>query len=162
MKEIELTRDKVALVDDEVFEMINKKRWYATHFGYASRKSTKKEKANGAPSVTYMHRQITNAGKEKDVDHINGNRLDNRKENLRVCSRSENLRNQKRKSPSKTSVYKGVCLVKNTQKWRSYIYYDEKAHHLGTFDSETKAALAYNKSALEHYGEYALINKVIS
>ena len=108
-----------------------------------------------------MHRMITNAPKGMDVDHINRNGLDNRKCNLRICTRSQNKGNiEKPRRPKTvaTSKYKGVNYKSHPdfrhKPWRAFI----KAIHIGCFKTEAEAAKAYNEKALEHYGEFALLN----
>lgn len=91
------------------------------------------------------------------VDHINGNTLDNRKENLRKCSHTENSRNAKL-SKNNTSGFKGVYWSKDKQKWHVRICINYKSKHLGYFTSLKKAAKAYNKGALKYFGEFARLN----
>jgi len=98
------------------------------------------------------------------VDHINGNRLDNRKSNLRFVTNQQNIFNsQKRQliiSGGNPSKYKGVTWMTDRNKWRSRITLDGREFHLGVFESEQEAALAYNKAAIKFYGEYANLNKI--
>ena len=91
------------------------------------------------------------------VDHINHSGLDNRKDNLRICTHQQNTQNV-RKAPGKISCYKGVSWHREAKKWRAYIAYDARYHHLGFFEDEIKAALAYDKAAQEQYGEFAWLN----
>ena len=88
------------------------------------------------------------------IDHVNGNRADNRFENLRIASHKENSRNRK-KSGNKTSKYKGVYWYKRHQKWKATIGYEGRTIHLGYFHDEYEAHLAYCKAALELQGEFA-------
>jgi len=101
-----------------------------------------------------MHRIITGAAKGLDVDHKNGNGLDNRLCNLRVCERSQNNANRKRVQ-SKTSRFKGVHFENCTQRWRAELTINGKRIRLGRFPSEEQAVAAYMKAANEHFGEYA-------
>jgi hypothetical protein len=107
----------------------------------------------------YLHRVITGATKGMDVDHINGDRLDNRRSNLRVCSRSENMKNARKRSRC-SSKYKGVTWVKSKKRWRAQITMVEckGSKHIGYFKSEIDAARAYNEAAKEYFGEFAKIN----
>jgi len=159
LRKIKLTQGKYALVDDADYDRINKYNWYFTHYGYAARKTPKAERDKGRASVIYMHREILNAMEGSDVDHVDGNRLNNQSNNLRICSRSENLRNQ-RKAKNTTSKYKGVCWQERDKKWQVYIYHGKKNHYLGYFDKEEDAAGAYNEEAIKHHGEYAYLNKI--
>ena len=106
-----------------------------------------------------MHRLVINAQKGTMVDHINRNRLDNRKENLRLCTMQENRRNSAKKKGS-ASPFKGVMRVTHRPAWRAFIKYDDKNHYLGYFKSEVEAAQAYNEAAKEHFGEFAVLNQI--
>ena len=108
-------------------------------------------------AVIKMECEIMEIGKDLECDHINHNGMDNRKTNLRVCNHQQNMCN-KRKSPNKISKYKGVCWHKEASKWRAYISYDGKYHHLGFYKKEEDAAKAYDLAAQEHYGKYACLN----
>src|SRR5690606_29717188 len=102
-KEIPLTRGKVALVDDEDFEWLSQYSWYLSNEYPASRVEGK---------FTYMHRLITGAGKGEVVDHINDNKYDNTRSNLRITTNQNNIRKSKMWS-SNTSGYKGVARWKH-------------------------------------------------
>lgn len=105
-----------------------------------------------------LHRLIMNCPNGKQIDHINGNGLDNRKENLRICSQSENHQNRS-KWGNTSSQYKGVHWHKIVKKWVAQIMINGKRKHLGYFDREREAAKAYNYMAIKHFGEYARINE---
>ena len=104
-----------------------------------------------------MHRQITNAPDHRVVDHIDHDGLNNRKRNLRLCTFAENCRNTRRTAPS-TSKYKGVHWNKRRKKWAASIRFDNKTYHLGCFDSELAAALAYDQAAKKYHGAFASLN----
>jgi len=91
------------------------------------------------------------------VDHINGNTLDNRKNNLRICSRTENSRNTKL-SKNNSTGYKGVTYYKRDGKYVAKITVDRKRIHIGYFTTLIEAATAYDLMARKHFGEYANIN----
>ena len=95
---------------------------------------------------------------EKDVDHRDRNPLNNRRLNLRLATRSQNLANTRSRSGS--SRYKGVCFSRREQKFRAYIVVNYKQIHLGYFDSDLDAARVYNEAAREHFGAFALLNDV--
>jgi hypothetical protein len=105
-------------------------------------------------TVEYLHRLITNAPRGKQVDHINGDTLDNRRSNLRVCSHMENQRNQH--AVRGASVYKGVS--KHRTKWQAQIRVNKKCIRLGCFATQQEAAVAYDDAARTHFGEFAKTN----
>lgn len=156
MKKILLTRGKTALVDDADYEWLNQWKWHYNTRGYAKRTQTKPVRREIA-----MHRIITDAPEGMDVDHINGNKLDNRRENLRVVTHKANCRNQRRYSNSKKR-FKGVFIDSrcSVRKFFAQIVVDGKKHTIGYFATEEEAAAAYNKAASKFFGEYAQLNDV--
>jgi hypothetical protein len=156
MKQIPLTQGKFALVDDEDFEYLNQYKWCAV---------TKKRK-DGNEGTFYaithpgirMHRLIMNAPKELEVDHIDGDGLNNQKHNLRNCTRLQNVLNQKiQQTNKKTSKYRGV-LWNGKRNWRVQIQYKSKVYYLGYFVCEEEAARCWDKKAEELFGEFARLN----
>lgn len=105
-----------------------------------------------------MHVQIMNFP-NLSVDHINGNTLDNRKENLRIVTHSQNTKNRT-KSKNKTSKFKGVNFCKRSKKWRVRIKVEYKSINLGYYTNEIEAAIAYNKAAKKYFGKYAKPNVI--
>jgi hypothetical protein len=103
-----------------------------------------------------MHRLIMGAEPGQEIDHINGNGLDNRKENLRVATRKENQQN--RHITWGNSTYKGVYWEKQKNKWRARIFVSGKCVHLGFFLTEKEAAVAYNQGAIKYFGSFACLN----
>lgn len=162
MKEIQLTRGYVAIVDDEDYERVAQHKWQANIFPradgslnvYAQRGV---RKSDGCKSVQRLHRFILDAPAGMDIDHINGNSLDNRRSNLRVCTRSENMCNQRPRACG-SSAFKGVSWFKRDAKWRAQIRIDGKTINLGCFTSEIDAARAYDAAATKNYGEFARTN----
>jgi hypothetical protein len=160
-KEIPLTRGKIALVDDEDFEELNKYLWSAIRkrkIFYAIRTVLK---ADGGHMNIEMHQQILEVSDGLKVDHINGNGLDNRRCNLRPCTNSQNLCNRGR-TRNNTSGYKGVSWDKRAHKWEASIGVDGKHKHLGRFDSREDAARAYNEAAKRLHGNFARLNEIPS
>jgi hypothetical protein len=112
----------------------------------------------------YEHREVMEKilGRKllstEHVDHIDGNGLNNDPNNLRIASRLENIRNQRKKSGNRSSKYKGVNFYKRYSKWQSRATVNYKAVSLGYFDTEIEAALAYDKFVKENFGEFAKTN----
>lgn len=156
MKKIKLTQGKVALVDDEDFEELNKHKWFIYSIGYAARyiriNKTKRK-------MISMHRIIMGRPAGMEVDHINHNILDNRKKNLRIVTHGQNMYNMKL-SKSNTSGYKGVSWSKTAKKWSGLIQVNNKSIWLGNFKIKEDAAMAYNEAARKYHGEFAKLNKI--
>ena len=151
-KLIPLTQGQFAIVDPEDYDKLSQFKWTAAkspNTFYAVRSVRGRQ--------IRMHRLITNAPKGLVVDHINHNGLDNRKQNLRLCTRSENARNQ-RPQANCSSKYKGVCWHKNQKKWLARVHSNGVTYHLGSFKSQIAAAKAYDKKAKQLFGEYAHLN----
>ena len=150
---IPLTQGFYALVDGEDFEELSKHKWRVQKTGntfYARRAVGIKDKQ----VAIYMHRFILNPPKRMETDHRNGNGLDNRRHNLRICTHAENLCNQiKPQTRMTTSKYKGVHWDSNKQRWIAQI--GGKRQYLGCFSSELEAAKAYNAKAKELFGKFA-------
>lgn len=161
-KEIHLTQGKVALVDDEDFEYLNQFKWCLRGTGlgnfYAIRAFRKSKKNNITGSIS-MHRQLMKPEKGYVIDHLDGNTLNNQKTNLRICTQSDNCKNQKMSINNKCG-YKGVCQQKNSKKFISQICYNNKKIYLGSFISIIDAARAYNEAAIKYHGEFANLNKI--
>ena len=154
MKKIPLTQGKFTIVDDGDFEYLKNFKWSFAK-GYAVRNN----KIKGNFRHLFMHRIILKPSPKMFTDHINHNKLDNRRCNLRECTMSQNLMNQKVSSVS-TSGYKGVHFLKDRQKWQVEIMVFYKKIYLGQFDNKLDAALAYNKAALKYFGEFACLNEL--
>jgi HNH endonuclease/AP2 domain len=151
MKKIKLTLGKVALVDDADFEMLNKYKWYARKRNstfYATR-AYQKNRTN-----TGMHRIIMNTPKGMDTDHCDRDGLNNQRENLRVCSRSENLMNRS-KFKNNTSGYKGVSWFEPSKKWQANIQFNSKQIHLGLFNTKELAYQAYIEACQKYHKKFA-------
>lgn len=158
--EVELTQGQTALIDTQDLEKILAYKWcaHAEHndcwYTYAAGPRGDK----GRP-VVRMHRIILNAPDGMQVDHRNGNGLDNRRANLRLATASQNLANSRKRRGCRHR-YKGVSTQKNTRRWRACISANGCTIHLGYFDTEAEAAQAYNVAALHHFGEFARLNEI--
>jgi hypothetical protein len=156
-KLIQLTRGKVAIVDDEDFESLNKFRWYCDR-KYAVREIMRQ----GIKERIYMHRLIANAPDHLEVDHINGDGADNRKDNLRLCTHAENLRNRGR-AKHNASGHKGVWFSKQSNRFIAETRLNGKKIHVGSFKTAEEASEAYKAKALEVHGDFANIkNEIVS
>lgn len=154
MKLIKLTKGKFVKVDDEDFNKLNQFRWYFNVNGYAARRDSKQNRYRHI----YMHRVITGCPQGVEVDHKNNDRLDNRKCNLRVCTRQENAFNRLKQS-NNTSGYRGVvyCRDKFIKKWKYQIKKGQEKH-CGYYLTAFEASIAYDKKAKELFGEFAALN----
>lgn len=156
MKEINLTQGKVAIIDDEDFELVSKYNWH-----YLKRQDTCKSPGYASTKINgrniSMHRLIMNAQTWQFVDHRSGDTLDNRKSNLRLCTHKENMQNR-RKRINTQSKYKGLSRGKGKSKWQVQLWVNGKRKTVGVFELEEDAARAYDKAARQYYGEFAATN----
>jgi hypothetical protein len=156
--EIQLTRGLVALIDDEDYKLVSMYKWYAGMSGGTAYARTNTY-INGRRTIIRMHRIIMNACREIQVDHINHNGLDNRKENLRLCTCSQNQGNRKINERS-ISGFKGVSWDGRDKKWVAYITRNKRTKFIGYFSQVRDAAIAYNEEATRMFGEFAYLNPV--
>ena len=138
-----------AKVDDADFKWLNRHSWYFCK-GYAYRKERGVSK--------YMHREILGSRGKTRTDHINGDKLDNRRKNLRKCTASQNAINTGKYARAAESRYKGVSLHKKSGRWKARLFFRGKEIHIGYFSSEFKAAKAYNSEAKKRFGKFARMN----
>jgi hypothetical protein len=149
-----MSQGHVALVDDEDYELVSKYNWHTIN-GYASASVIIDKYDYGR---VWMHRLILEPPEGKYVDHINRNRSDNRRSNLRIVSRSQNGQNRSKQKKKTTSKFKGV--VKANKKYSVHIGNDGAQENKGSFSNELAAANAYNYYARLYYKEYACLNDV--
>lgn len=135
-----------ALIDLGDIEKVGKYRWYATEKGYVKSQNNLR-----------LHRLVMNATEDYLVDHINRNPLDNRKSNLRMCTQAENSRNVG-VSQANSTGFKGVYFEKLNNKYRARIKYNGKRISLGCYMNPVDAAIAYDKKAIELFGDFAYTN----
>jgi len=157
MKEISLSQGYSTIVDDEDYDQLANYKWYAkkaykSKLVYAVRSKNDRH--------VHMGRVITNCPSGYVVDHINGNPLDNRRSNLRVCTQGQNTRNLSPYIKPMASQYKGVSWDNEKKRWRGEIHVSGKRHKLGRFRNEKDAAVAYNLAAQRLHGEFARLNVI--
>lgn len=151
--EIQLSKGKVAIVDRDDLERLSSHRWYAL-FRDGGWHAARTVKGGGTRRTVYMHHEV--AGTTSMIDHRNRDGLDNRKRNLRRCTKAQNARNSFRNIHGKTSRFKGVSL--NKKPWRANIMVSGKQIYLGTYSNERAAAIAYDRAAVKYFGEFAATN----
>lgn len=155
---IGLTRGKVALIDDDDFERVSKFKW--TSLYNPNNKKWYARRAvggRGRQTTIYMHRFILNAPKGIQVDHINGEGLDNQKRNLRLATNAQNHQNQIKPVASK-SGFRGVSFDKRRNKFYARIWLNGRRISLGRFQTAVEAARAYDEAAVKLHGEFARLN----
>lgn len=156
--EIPLSQGKIAIVDAEDYELVRGYTWCATHKGNNFYAVTHTSRAGGKKSHSvYLHRLLMNPPRGQEVDHINGDSLDNRRCNLRLATKAQNQHNMRIREGG-TSKYKGVQWRKDRHKWGARIHYHGKTIILGVFTDEVVAARAYDAKARELFGEFARCN----
>jgi len=153
---IPLTQNKFALIDSCDYSWLMQWKW-RYNGRYALRNLPRPHR-----KAIYMHRAILERmGFQhfEHTDHINGDKLDNRRKNLRSATNAQN-QNNRGKPHNNTSGFKGVSLLQRSQKWMAQIGVDRKLKYLGCFDSPEEAALVYNRAAREYHGKFAYLNEV--
>ncbi|HEY1248462.1 MAG TPA: AP2/ERF family transcription factor [Nitrososphaera sp.] len=154
MKEIPLTRGEVALVDDEDYDWLMQWKWHYTSNGYAARRDGK------YGPIILMHRQILGLepGDKTQSDHIDRDKVNNQRFNLRIASNRQNSMNTStRKILFRSSEYKGVTQYRDGR-WMARIMVNYQQIFLGYFNTEEEAARAYDEAAIRYFGEYAYLN----
>lgn len=148
-KKIALPRGRFALVDDQDFERLSQYKWY--YVGkYAARKGCK---ALGEKNTIYMHREVLQTPDGLETDHVNGDGLDNRRENLRACTASENQRNRSVRVDS-WSGFKGVQWSPKKNRWSVRITHNRRRLFVGDYDNLLDAARAYDTAAKDLFGDF--------
>lgn len=150
---INLTQNKKTIIDDEDISLVSGQNWHAVFCNkkdfYAARTVNRKR--------IWLHRVITSCPTGFFVDHINGNTLDNRRCNLRICTKTQNSQNQH----TSLNKYKGVHWHKRVKKYCASIRVNQRLLHLGYSDSEKDCAALYNAAAIKFFGEFARVNIII-
>lgn len=158
MKTIPLTKGLVALVDDGDYEKVSVLKWHAHTLDRTAYAAHSFPDGTNRQKKVMLHRLLLNALPGEFVDHIDGNGLNCQRANMRKCTLTENNRNRRVATKTK-SGFKGV-LETPYGRWRSVIYFDYKTVHLGTFSTAIEAAKAYNRAALKAWGAFARLNDV--
>lgn len=148
VKTIPLGGGVYAYVDAADYEWLKLWHWRVLS-GYATRREKRK--------TIFMHREIMQPPAAKVTDHVNGNKLDNTRANLRNVTPRQNVHNRRKRFGS-TSIYKGVGYHKRRHRWYASIRLGKEYFHLGYFDAEVEAARAYDRGAVELFGEFARLN----
>lgn len=141
------------LIGQDDFDLIRPHKWRLTQDGYLLTSHPENRQTG-----IYMHRLIMNAPKEMQVDHINGNKLDNRRRNLRVCTKHQNLYNADACKNRRRGKWKGYSQRENG-KFAARIKANHRLIYLGEFNTEENAAQAYNFAACEYHKEFAYYNR---
>lgn len=136
---IYLNDGKYTIIDKEDYDRVSKYVWYYLNSGYAINNNCKTKKHK------LLHRFIMNAPKDKNVDHINGNKLDNRKKNLRLCCQHINGLNRTSLNKNNTSGYRNVSFDNKSKKWRAFIKINGNQIHLGYFENPQDGSNAVEK-----------------
>ena len=148
MKTILLKSGEKVLVDKEDFALLNSRKWHMDSQGYARSYVSRKK-------FMSMHRLVNDTQEGKITDHINQNKLDNRKCNLRTASRSLNTRNAPIRIDN-TSGYKGVC--KRGNRWEVGIGHNKVHIHVGSYGTKIEAARAYDEASVKYHGKFGKLN----
>ena len=152
MREILLTQGRYAIIDNLDYERISRHKWCIASVGYAVRNI---KLSNGKKSMMLMHREIMNTPKGIQIDHINGDKLDNRKINLRLCTQQQNNRNITKPRRHNKLGIKGVRFLESRNRFSARIRVNKKEIHLGYFPSMRSAEEAYREAELKYFGEFA-------
>jgi len=145
------------VVDDDLFAYLNQWRWHCDKQGYVVRTQYYKD-IKGSKNI-YMHRIINETPVAMETDHLNGDKADNRKSNLRTATRLQNAQN-KGLTKSNKSGFKGVHWCQRAKKYIAKIKNDGRSIHLGTFSDKLEAARVYNEAAVKYHGDFADLNIV--
>lgn len=163
--QIPLTQGKVALVDDKDFELVSKYKWSAGKHGRRDGEycAMSHKKVNGKYRTIRMHSLIMNPPKGFVVDHINHDPLDNRRDNLRICTTKQNRHNSREASNS-VSGYKGISRHSTENDryvyWRVRFMVNGQNKSFGVFKNLQEAIRVYNEAVRKHHGEFAVIHSI--
>lgn len=155
-------KNSIVLLDDEDYDLvIAQGAWHINNKGYVHR-FTSHGYINGRQQtkVMLLHRLIMNAPKDTEIDHKDGNPLNNQKSNLRISTHHQNMMNRKKQKNNK-SGYIGVRWIESRKKWKAAIVLNKKENHIGYFVDLQEAVRARDAKAIELHGEFAKLNGAI-
>lgn len=156
---IPLSRGMFALVDESDYDFLSQFTWSVCG-GTRNKYAEFRKHVDGKMKTFSMHRLLLQAPANMQVDHRNGNGLDCRRSNLRLCSATQNRKSLRKQLRATASRFKGVCWDKIARKWTARIRPNRTEIFLGRFDTEVAAGVAYNQAAVKHFGDYALLNTI--
>lgn len=149
MKKIPLNKGKFATIDDKDFEELGQMRWELDGNGYVYSRSQR----NRSVKRIWLHKLLLDCPRSMEIDHIDGNILNNQRANLRVVTHADNLKNQKLRKNNTTGL-NGVGWFGAGKKWRARIMVDYKEIHLGYFEDKQEAIKARRKAEQTYFGEF--------
>lgn len=160
MKKIPLTQAKHALVDDEDYEHLTQWKWHVGRSRNTDKFCARRTDRTNGITYLFMHRVILKAPEDMEVDHIDGNPLNNQKSNLRLCTRTQNNQSRRMFRHNK-SGYKGVWRNSKGKPWMACITVSGKVINLGYYTDRQEAARAYDKAARKYYDSFAVTNEML-
>lgn len=158
-KMIKLTQGKYAIVDADMYEQLIKYKWHAIKKPNTYYAATSVRVCKGKQKNIFMHRLINETPDGFVTDHVDGNGLNNCKDNLRTATTNQNMHNQKPQE-NRTSKYKGVAWFKQSKKWNAQIKLNGKIEKLGLFDCEESARDAYIEASKKLHGEFSIYREL--
>jgi len=156
MRKIKLKNCQYFIVDDDMFDSVSKFKWYLDRYGYV-RRYRRVSEVSLKTSHIYIHRQLMNFPENLLVDHINHNKLDNRRQNLRICTKRQNSLNGKKRRGNYTSKYRGVSWSSSNKMWLARVGIYSKFYS-SFHKTEIGAAKKYDELARKYYKEFACPN----
>ena len=154
MKLLPLTNGQFAKVDDDIYEQIKNYTWRVSERGYVNRNEMRKGRVQ---RTVYLHKLVCPSPLGMKTDHINGDKYDCQKSNLRVCTQRQNIQNKSKQKNGK-SIYKGVYPHPINKTWIAGMTVNNKSVYLGSFKEERHAAMCYDIWAKDLHGEFAKLN----